>query len=130
MFIYDYGWEELTDGERDCDGGYSSLAVGGEAGDSTLVGALSGKNSGTVCSSDDGGDDWSDTGIGGSSCAVCKLTGVSDSRVALNRDDPDNAYWTSAGMLSAVFSSSNGGGSFVEANLTNLAYVTGRAQVR
>ena len=126
VFKYDYGWAEQTDGERDdCDGGYSSLAMGGEAGDSTLVGALSGKFSNKVCSSDDGGDDWSDTTIGGSSCTVCKLTGASDSRVALNQDDPDNAYWTSAGMLSAVFSSSNGGGSFQEANLTNKPYVTG-----
>ena len=125
-------WEELTDGERDCDGGYDSLSVAGEDGDTILVGSMSGSSK--VCSSDDEGDDWSDTSLGGSSCAVCKIDSgdndVTMTRVALNREDPDSVYWTSAGMLSAVFSSSNGGGSFQEANLTNLAYATGSPNER
>ena len=92
VFIYDYGWEELTAGERDCDGGYDSLTVAGEGGDTILVGSMSGSN--VVCSSDDEGDDWSDTELGTAAAALrdrlCKLTDISDSRVALNRDDPDN----------------------------------------
>ena len=104
--------------------------MAGEDGDTILVGSMSGKNTNMVCSSDDEGDDWSDTSLGGSSCAVCKLTDVSNTRVALNRENPDNVLWTSAGMLSAVFSSSNGGGSFQETGLTNLAYVTGSPNER
>ena len=128
VFIYDGTWEELTDGERDCDGGYDSLSVAGEAGDTILVGSMSGST--RVCSSEDEGDDWDDATVGGSSCAVCKLAGVSATRVALNRDNPDNVFWTSAGTLSAVFSSSNTGGSFQEANLTNLDYTTGAPNER
>ena len=55
----DGNWEELTASERDCDGGYDSLTVGGEGGDTILVGSMTGSN--VVCSSDDEGDDWSDT---------------------------------------------------------------------
>ena len=78
VFLYDYGWEELTAGERDCDGGYDSLTVGGEDGDTILVGSMSGSN--VVCSSDDEGGDWSDTTLGGSSCEDCLQArlGVSD----------------------------------------------------
>ncbi len=123
VFIHDGSWEELTAGERDCDGGYDSLTVAGEDGDTILVGSMSGST--RVCASEDEGDDWDDATVGGSSCAVCKLAGVSSTRVALNREDPDNVYWTSAGALSAVFSSSNTGGSFQEANLTNMDYTTG-----
>ena len=123
VFINVGEWEELTAGERDCDGGYDSLTVAGEDGDTILVGSMTGST--RVCTSEDEGDDWDDATVGGSSCAVCKLADVSNTRVALNREDPDNVYWTSAGMLSAVFSSTNTGGSFQEANLTNLDYTTG-----
>ena len=125
VFIYDRSWEEQTDGDRKCDGGYDSLSVAGEDGDTILVGSLSGGSK--VCSSDDEGDDWSDTTLGTNGCDECDIdsgaaNSISMSRVALNRDDPSTVYWTSAGNLSSVMRSSNTGGSFQETGLTNLAY--------
>jgi hypothetical protein len=123
VFLYGGSWEELTAGERDCDGGYDSLTVGGEDGDTILVGSMSDSN--VVCSSDDEGGDWSDTTLGSNGCEdYCELD-IGVSQVALHRDDPDVVYSTSAGMLGSVMRSSNTGGSFQETGLTNLAYVTG-----
>ena len=97
--------------------------MGGEDGDTILVGSMSDSN--VVCSSDDEGDDWSDTTLGSNGCEeYCELD-IGVSRVALHRDDPDVVYSTSSGELGSVMRSSNTGGSFQETGLTNLAYVTG-----